>query len=88
MLKENADALATLCILNVIYKHAIADHSETSKIVTLECIFASKYSANKSSVDDDQHTVSTTKRMLLKVRWNIRFPMEDIEYNIGSHIFY
>ena len=80
-MKENADALANLCILNVIYKHAIADHSETSKIVTLECIFASKYSTNRNSVDDDQHTVSTTKRMLLKVRGNIGFLIEDTEHN-------
>ena len=68
MLKENADALANLCILNVIYKYAIADHSETSKIVTLEYIFASKYSTNRSSEDENQHISSTTQRMLSKVR--------------------
>ena len=71
MLKENADALATLCILNVIYKHAVADHSETSKIATLECIFSPKYSTNRSLEDENQFIASTTKRMLSKVRLKI-----------------
>ena len=67
LLTENSDALAKLCILNLIYKYIVNYHCKISKIMKLFCVYKSKCRKNAEVSKKGHLIVPTTQRILLKV---------------------